>query len=113
MSAIVFAVFGTPLHSSGGEMLMPSQVYCFGIGCPSVNAVLVTLSPTFSSFGVATACCSTGWGGLAQAKRKAAKHENANESNLLAMTVYLLRIFGAFFSLAQAFTPGVGEVLIS
>src|SRR5438876_4127694 len=94
MIASVFAVFGTPLHSSGGEMLMPSQVYCFGIGWPSLNAVLVTLIPTFSSFGVAAGCCSTGWGGLAQATTKAAKNKTANEANLLCMTVTSFQLIG-------------------
>src|SRR2546430_17366612 len=112
MSAIVFAVFGTPLHSSGGEMLMPSQVYCFGIGCPSVNAVLVTLSPTFSSFGVAAGCCSTGWGGPGQAWRRAPTNEPPNGANFFSMRVYRLRLFGPSFSLPQAFPPAFGESLI-
>src|SRR5438105_6595629 len=94
MIASVFAVFGTPVHSSGGEMLMPSQVYCFGIGSPSLNAVLDALSPTFSSFGVAAGCCSTGWGGPAQAKKRAATNENANEANLLCMAVTSFQLMG-------------------
>ena len=32
MMAIVFADFGVPFHSSGGEMFTPSHVYWRGIG---------------------------------------------------------------------------------
>jgi hypothetical protein len=44
--AIVFAGFvvvATPLHSRGGEMLTPSQVYARGIDSPSLKAELVSL----------------------------------------------------------------------
>jgi hypothetical protein len=57
MIAIVLADLGTPLHSNGGETLIPSQVYWLGIGSPSLKAELVNF------ISVLPVCCGEGAGG--------------------------------------------------
>src|SRR6185295_4188392 len=42
MTASVFADFGIPVHSSGGEIFIPLQVYWCGIAWPSVKAELAS-----------------------------------------------------------------------
>src|SRR5438128_9813068 len=60
--ANVFADFGTPVHSSGGETFVPSQVYPRGIAWPSLNALLVSLMLLLFSFIGVGAVCWAGTG---------------------------------------------------
>src|SRR5262245_30180191 len=54
---------GGALQSSGGETLSPSQEYLRGIGCPSLNAMLVSSnSGILRSFLFAHAVSQTDWG---------------------------------------------------
>jgi hypothetical protein len=57
------SALGGALQSIGGETLSPSQEYFRGIGCPSLNAMLVSSnSGTLRSFLFAGVVSQTDWG---------------------------------------------------
>src|ERR1700730_12999190 len=96
----VFAVLGTPLHSSGGETLTPSQVYVRGIGWPSLKAVLVNLISGLSSFGVLVAGgCATG-GRFAQFTDKSIKN-----AQIIMRELFLIDSPRLFWSAVASATP--------